>query len=174
MAITLDNVSLLGFYDFGSEDVVIGDVTLSNAYSEDLHGASTHSFAVDDQITQFPPTFAGSGADVSDYQLTEDDVSSTSGYKWLEIRTLGNITIQGVIDATSGGFIGGPGNDFNAYQVFNTGKGARDGSGPSGGGKTNASTTGGYLDTGTNSDPFDEKSYDEVLAFGGGRKPPTI
>jgi len=115
MSVILSDISMLGFYDFGDDDVIIGPGTVTvgdftdTSYLSEDYGASRHLFSVNDYITNFPPKFSRDEGNSSKYEISdfETEFTRTNGYAWLEIRTKGTITITGTIDANGKGFVGG-------------------------------------------------------------------
>ena len=132
MSVILSDISMLGFYDFGDDDVIIGPGTVTvgdftdTSYLSEDYGASRHLFSINDYITNFPPKFSRDEGDSSKYEISdfETEFTRTNGYAWLEIRTKGTITITGTIDANGKGFVGGDagGEGSGPYNSTDVGK----------------------------------------------------
>lgn len=145
MATKTLNGNVGGFYDFGNDDVTIQNVTLVAYSAASDFNANSHANSKYDEITSFPPLFAGQASDSNSFTNIGD-------YYWLEIRTKGTITVTGVINGGSAGYIGGDGGETSGA-----------GRGPYG----SSQKVGGYLSVAGNGDPFNEKVVQDILSFSG-------
>jgi hypothetical protein len=116
-----------------SGDVTINDLTFNNQNTFSYTNVPAALDLTNDPLTIFPPR-----------THINNPFTSTQSYGFLEIRTNGVIYVNGHIDLSGKGYIGGNGGGGDADVYGNNGRG-------------------GYLTEQFNGDPLHEKSFSQVL-----------